>query len=89
MYLPRILPVIRANWCSVSRVGFHSDSTRLGGRWAMIVLSLTCHWGSADLFALPAAQGCAAIFDACKALKMQESGNRAFLLSVLFLPERQ
>jgi hypothetical protein len=34
--------------------------------------------GNADFFAFPPAQGCGAIFDARRALKMKESGNRVF-----------
>jgi hypothetical protein len=40
--------------------------------------ALDARQGNADRFAFPAAHGRAAIFGACKALEMKESGNRAF-----------
>jgi len=40
--------------------------------------------GNADLFGVSHGAGSPAIFSACKALKMNEPGNRIFLVRLIF-----
>jgi hypothetical protein len=62
-------------WLFLRSRALHRTASRL---LDCVPSGATVHYGNADVFAFPPAQGCDAIFDAHKALKMKESGNRVF-----------